>query len=189
VPVEQEWERIAGVNVFWVLLGIAVLGGVAVVASGRGEGLPYAEPDRADVTLPTDRLAAREDVDRLRFAVGLRGYRMDEVDDVLDRLANDIAYRDRQIAELEQNLAQDHLANAHPDEPAPEVAAEPVESAAMVPPVETPADPLTSRTLLVPLESYVEHARDSDVRDSDVRDSDRRDDAGGGEPAQGSADA
>jgi DivIVA domain-containing protein len=178
VPVEQEWERIAGVNVFWVLLGIAVLGGVAVVASGRGEGLPYAEPDRADLTLPTDRLAAREDVDRLRFAVGLRGYRMDEVDDVLDRLANDIAYRDRQIAELEQHLAGHPPAAAVPEpvpETVPEPVPEPVASAAMVPPVETHADPLTSRTLLVPLESYVEHARDGDAE--------------GGEPDQGSADA
>ncbi len=30
-----------------------------------------------------------EDVDAVRFAVAVRGYRMDEVDDVLDRLADE----------------------------------------------------------------------------------------------------
>ena len=40
----------------------------------------------------------------MRFAVGLRGYRMDEVDDVLDRLAVEVAERDARIAELEQRL-------------------------------------------------------------------------------------
>ena len=47
----------------------------------------------------------REDVDVVRFAVGVRGYRMDEVDDVLDRLAVEVAERDARIAELEQRLA------------------------------------------------------------------------------------
>src|SRR6476659_8759582 len=93
------------VSLLWVLVGIAVLGGVAVVAAGRGQGLPPAEPDRPDVVVPEDRPLAREDVDRLRFSVGLRGYRMDEVDDVLDRLAGDLAERDTQIGDLEARLA------------------------------------------------------------------------------------
>ncbi len=175
-------------NVFWVLLGIAVLGGVAVVASGRGDGLANAEPDRADLTLPTDRPAAREDVDRLRFAVGVRGYRMDEVDDVLDRLAHDIALRDQQILELESHLAQHEAdpelgalpAPAEPPEPAEPV--EPVEGAAMVPPVESHSDPMTTRTLLVPLETYTQHARDSgDIGDTgDTADSHDAEDTSGG---------
>ncbi len=86
----------------WVLLGILVLGGVAVVAAGRGEGLTGAEPDRPDLALPADGPLARSDVDQVRFSVGLRGYRMDEVDDVLDRLALDLEARDERIAVLER---------------------------------------------------------------------------------------
>jgi DivIVA domain-containing protein len=47
---------------------------------------------------------APDDVDAVRFAVGLRGYRMDEVDEVLDRVADDLAVRDARIAELEARL-------------------------------------------------------------------------------------
>ena len=39
-------------------------------------------------------------VDDVRFNLGVRGYRMAEVDDVLDRLAAEIAQRDARIAEL-----------------------------------------------------------------------------------------
>jgi DivIVA domain-containing protein len=38
----------------------------------------------------------------VRFAIGLRGYRMDQVDDVLDRLGRELAARDDRIAALEQ---------------------------------------------------------------------------------------
>ena len=50
------------------------------------------------VLLPAD--AEPADVDRLRFAVGLRGYRMDQVDQVLDELRDQLAAKDRRIAEL-----------------------------------------------------------------------------------------
>ena len=143
-------------TVFWVLLGIAVLGGVAVVASGRGDGLADAERDRADLTLPQDRPARREDVDRVRFSVGLRGYRMDEVDDVLDRLALDIAMRDGQISELRGELADRFGPDGLPlrPEPGPAQTGAPIEGAALVPGVEVPVDPVTSRTLVVPLEQF-----------------------------------
>jgi len=144
------------VSVFWVLLGIAVLGGVAMVAAGRGQGLTDAVPDRPDLGLPQDRPVAREDVDRLRFSVGLRGYRMDEVDDVLDRLAMDIALRDEQIGGLAEELARRSAPDQAPTSAqGPEAGHGPVlEGAAMVPAVDTPVDPVTSRTLLVPLEQF-----------------------------------
>ncbi len=41
------------------------------------------------------------DVDRLRFSLGLRGYRMDQVDEVLDRLRDELALKDAEIARLE----------------------------------------------------------------------------------------
>ena len=149
-------------TVFWVLLGIAVLCGVAVVASGRGDGLAPADPDRPDVGLPDDRPAVREDVDRLRFSVGLRGYRMDEVDDVLDRLAGDLALRDAMIAYLEGQLAP--RAATSPEQIGPhegstaESSTEPqaaVEGAALVPASGVETDAATARTLLVPLEPFM----------------------------------
>ena len=43
---------------------------------------------------------APADVDKLRFSLGLRGYRMDQVDEVLDRLRDELAAKDLRIAEL-----------------------------------------------------------------------------------------
>ncbi|MBG0740364.1 DivIVA domain-containing protein [Paeniglutamicibacter antarcticus] len=48
-----------------------------------------------------------EDVDRLRFSLGLRGYRMDQVDDVLDRLRDQLAAKDARIAALEAKPPED----------------------------------------------------------------------------------
>ncbi|MFF4339921.1 DivIVA domain-containing protein [Kitasatospora sp. NPDC001540] len=78
-----------------------VVGGAAVVALGGGGTLPEAEHDRLSARLPQDRALSRTDVDELRLPMALRGYRMDEVDDVLDRLGAELALRDARIAELE----------------------------------------------------------------------------------------
>ena len=51
----------------------------------------------------------------MRFAVGVRGYRMDEVDDVLDRLSVEVAERDARIAELEQRLASRGVPRPEPE--------------------------------------------------------------------------
>ena len=84
-----------------LLAVLAVLGGVALVAAGHGSGLPDVEPDRAPLgVLPPDDVGPA-DVERLRFSLAFRGYRMDEVDDVLDRLTAELAARDARIAELE----------------------------------------------------------------------------------------
>jgi DivIVA domain-containing protein len=48
------------------------------------------------------------DVDRLRFSLGLRGYRMDQVDEVLDRLRDELAAKNLRIAELEELAAATH---------------------------------------------------------------------------------
>ena len=58
----------------------------------------------------------RSDVDQVRFSVGLRGYRMDEVDDVLDRLAYDLEARDARISVLEQEVATRWAAGPKPAE-------------------------------------------------------------------------
>lgn len=84
-----------------VLLLAAVLFGVAAVAAGRGDLLAEASRDGADTGLPVDRPLQPVDVESLRFPMALRGYRMADVDEALDRLAAELAERNDRIAELE----------------------------------------------------------------------------------------
>jgi len=46
-----------------------------------------------------------EDLDDLRFDQVLRGYRMDQVDEVVDRLRDELASRDAEIARLRGEVA------------------------------------------------------------------------------------
>ncbi len=93
-------------SILILLVALAVVGVTAVVAVGRGDGLSDPEPDRAPYgTLPpgdVDRAA----LDRLRFSLGFRGYRMDEVDAVLDRVAAELDAKNERIAELEAHARQ-----------------------------------------------------------------------------------
>ncbi|MFC1417420.1 DivIVA domain-containing protein [Streptacidiphilus cavernicola] len=91
---------------FWLILVVMVLvvGAAALVALGSGGSLPDAERDRLAARLPLDRPLGRADVDSLRFPMALRGYRMDEVDDVLDRLGAELMHRDVRVSELEAAL-------------------------------------------------------------------------------------
>jgi DivIVA domain-containing protein len=106
------------VTLLFLAVGVAVVAVIALLAVGRLGELPEVEPDRPPTLLPETRLVESEDVDAVRFAVGLRGYRMDEVDDVLDRLSADIAERDARIAELEAATASAPETPA--DAPAPQ---------------------------------------------------------------------
>lgn len=54
------------------------------------------------VLLPAD--AAPADVDSIRFGVGVRGYRMDQVDQVLDELRDQIARKDSDLERLRTEL-------------------------------------------------------------------------------------
>ena len=73
----------------WVLavVGVLALGGVAVVAAGRGAPLaPVDDDDPPPGVPPTGPLSAG-DLRRVRFPLAMRGYRMADVDALLDRLA------------------------------------------------------------------------------------------------------
>jgi DivIVA domain-containing protein len=72
---------------FFAVLIVLVIGGVAVVASGRGGHLGTAYDDRADVRLPADGPVTGEDLRGLRLNTAVRGYRASEVDELLERLA------------------------------------------------------------------------------------------------------
>lgn len=83
-----------------VLAVLAVVFGVAVVLTGRTDGMSEEAQDLADTGIPRDRPMTAQDVAGLRFALAFRGYRMDEVDEALDRLAAEIEARDDAIAQL-----------------------------------------------------------------------------------------
>lgn len=77
---------------------LAVAFGIALVAAGRGKGLAVAEPDRPPLVLP-DHIHA-SDIQHLQFSLGVRGYRMDEVDLALARIQQALADREQEVAEL-----------------------------------------------------------------------------------------
>lgn len=84
-----------------VLGVLAVLFAAALVATRSGELLVDAPPDRADLDLPDRGPVGADDLERVRFGMTLRGYRMSEVDDLLDRVATELRERDDRLAQLE----------------------------------------------------------------------------------------
>ena len=93
---------IGGVGTVLAVLGVlAVLFVAALVATRDGEILVDAPRDRADLDLPADGPVGADDLERVRFGMALRGYRMDEVDALLDRLAAELRDRDARLAQLQ----------------------------------------------------------------------------------------
>jgi DivIVA domain-containing protein len=90
---------------FFGLIVVLLIGAVAVVASGRWGAMSPAYDDRPDMTVPARQALTSTEIESVRFAVGLRGYRMDEVDTLLERVAREVAERDRRIADLERAVA------------------------------------------------------------------------------------
>ncbi len=103
------------------LIGVVlVLFAAAVLSTREGPVLIDAPPDAAYPALPSGPLRP-EDLTAVRFDMALRGYRMSEVDEVLQRLADDLRARDERIAALEQAASgSGPVAQASPVAPAPE---------------------------------------------------------------------
>lgn len=85
------------------MLALEVLGGVVVLlvlAFVLARDVPLFEDEPEDVRdngVPVDRLLRSDDIPRLRFRVGLRGYRMADVDAVLDAVHRSlVALEDRE---------------------------------------------------------------------------------------------
>ena len=75
---------------FFAILIVLAMGGVAVVAAGRGAPLAEEYDDRPDSAVPGDGPLGPEDLRRVRFSIAVRGYRMSEGDALLDRLARQL---------------------------------------------------------------------------------------------------
>ena len=78
---------------FFAVLVVLAMGGVAMVASGRGGSMAPAYDDRPDLALPDDRPIAAQDLRTVRFPLAFRGYRMSDVDELLARLASELEER------------------------------------------------------------------------------------------------
>ena len=74
-----------------VLGGVVVLLALAFVLSRDVDGLDDEPEDAKDSGLPGDRLLRSDDISRLRFRVGLRGYRMSDVDAALEAVQRTLA--------------------------------------------------------------------------------------------------
>ena len=74
---------------FFAILVVLALGGIALVAAGRGAPLAEVYDDRPDSSVPAEGPLTADDLRRVRFSLGFRGYRMSEVDALLDRLASE----------------------------------------------------------------------------------------------------
>ena len=86
--------------VILALVGVVLVVAVLAVASGRLPADPLADAVHTtpDSGLPPTPVAA--DVDDVRFDTALRGYRMEDVDVRLEALRDDLAERERELAEL-----------------------------------------------------------------------------------------
>lgn len=73
--------------------------------------------DNPPFELPADRRMVREDLERVRIPIGLRGYRFAETDDLIDRLAAEIVVRDEELARLRAPLQNTGEGSGQPAEP------------------------------------------------------------------------
>jgi len=88
----------------FLLLAMSVIAVVAALVTGRiGGGMDAPVSSLPFRGLPPEAVNPG-DLETLRFSPALRGYRMDEVDQVLDRLGTELRRRDDEIARLDGQL-------------------------------------------------------------------------------------
>jgi DivIVA domain-containing protein len=79
---------------FWALVVVLVIGAVTVLLVGSGDTLSDVYEDRPDQTIPVGRPLTSDDLGDISFTTAMRGYRMDEVDALVDRLRADLLVRE-----------------------------------------------------------------------------------------------
>jgi DivIVA domain-containing protein len=91
---------------FFAVLVVLALGAVAVVAAGRGAPMEPSYDDAPDSLVPAEGPLSAADLRRIRFPLAVRGYRMAEVDWVLDRLATELDRIGAERDDLRSRLAE-----------------------------------------------------------------------------------
>lgn len=103
---------------FFAFLIVALMGVVAVVASGRGGWMADAYDDRPDSRVQADGPLTATDLRQVRFSTAFRGYRMSEVDALLDRLAEELSPPVQEAEESSETYANGETpADDHSDAP------------------------------------------------------------------------
>jgi len=106
--------------VIWTFFIVVGLGLVAVIAALVTSRLPY-DPMAEAVTTAHDPglpgVPHARDVDGVRFDTALRGYRMEQVDDVLDALRDRLAAQDATIAALRAGSDDEEIASTGQPDP------------------------------------------------------------------------
>ena len=101
----------------FILLLFAVIGVVAALLSGRlATSMAPPTANRPVTGLPGSPLDST-DVEMVRFSVGLRGYRMDEVDDALDRLRDEIGMLRKELRARDDEIVSLRSAKTSAPEP------------------------------------------------------------------------
>lgn len=126
-------------EIVFVVVAAVVVFAVAAAAVGRGDGLEEPLTDLARPYLPDGRLVPA-DVDGVHFAVAFRGYRMDQVDSVLDRLSEEIVARDQRITALERIVRVQTVQSAAGHGAAPTRAGRKVRAEPYPPPQQPPGE-------------------------------------------------
>ena len=96
-------------------IGVWIAFAIVVWATGQ-DGLRDDAPLETPLGLGEDGSVTESDVGALRFDTGLRGYRTDQVDAAMTRLAWEIGRRDERLAELEDELALAKTPTSEPEE-------------------------------------------------------------------------
>lgn len=110
---------------FFAVLIVVAMGVVAVVAAGRGGSMSQVYDDRPDSRVQADGPLTAADLRKVRFSTAFRGYRMSEVDSLLDRLAEEIDAVRRTAARPERPAEPEEPTEERSDEPAGEGPGEP----------------------------------------------------------------
>lgn len=72
------------------ILVVLALGAIAMVAAGRGQPMAEEYADHPDPGVPAHGDLTADHLRRVRFPLAVRGYRMVDVDALLDRLAGQL---------------------------------------------------------------------------------------------------
>lgn len=101
---------------FFAVLIVALMGVTAVVATGRGGAMAEVYDDRPDARVPADGPLTAGDLEEVRFTTAMRGYRMAEVDALLDRLVAELREREtgEPVREAQPSLPRSEDGRAHP---------------------------------------------------------------------------
>ena len=106
-------------GLLFLAVGVAVIAGAALLVSGRWrDGLPEvpgdaAAPPMLAADVPVGTLSPA-DIDQIRFEQAARGYRMQDVDLVVERLSRELEARDAEIDRLRSGQPHEGASDAPP---------------------------------------------------------------------------